>query len=157
MFRSLMPFARRDELASDPFMSLQREMNRLFDESFRGVPALTTNGGTSLSPSIDVKETDQAVEVSAELPGMDEKDVQVTFEDDVLTIKGEKKMEKEESKAGYYLSERSYGSFERSLRIPDVDGDKISAAFAKGVLTVTLPKLAETKSRTRKIAIQSAA
>ena len=156
MFRSLIPFSRRDLAASDPFTSFQREMNRLFDEAFRDVPVVK-NGKAFLSPSIDVKDTDKAVEVTAELPGIDEKDVQVTFENDVLTIKGEKKSEKEESKAGYQLSERSYGSFERALQVSDVDGDKIGATFSKGVLKVTLPKLPESKAKTKKIEIKSAA
>lgn len=134
MFRSLIPFGRDER---DPFASLQREMNRLFDEAFQGVPPVTANGKALLSPSVDVKETDKAVEVTAELPGIDEKDVQVTFADDVLTIKGEKKMEKEEAKEGYKISERSYGAFERAWAFADVDADKIAANFAKGVLKVT--------------------
>src|ERR1700758_4408673 len=108
MFRSLLPFARTDLARSDdPFASLQRQMNRLFDDAFTGyAPAPRGSTPAMLAPSIDVKETDKAIEVEAELPGVDEKDVQVTLEDNVLTIKGEKKAEKEESKKGYYMSER---------------------------------------------------
>lgn len=152
MFRSLMPFTRRGD---DPFLSLQREMNRLFDDTFRGVPAVAGNG-KALAPSMDVKETDKTVVVQAELPGVDQKDLDVTYVDGVLTIKGEKKAEKEESKAGYHLSERSYGSFFRSLAIDDVDAEKIDARFDKGVLTVTLPKVGPAEAKTKKIDVKAA-
>jgi len=156
MFRSLLPAARRGEMSFsfDPFADLQREMNRLFEETNRGV-APSGNGGASLTPSVDVKETDTAYEVNAELPGVDEKDVQVTFENGALSIRGEKKAEKEEKKEGYYLSERSYGSFSRLITFDDVDGDKIDARFAKGVLTITLPKLPPEKSKARKIEVKA--
>lgn len=154
MFRSLIPFTRRGD---DPFMSLQREMNRLFEDTFRGVPAVAgTGNGRALAPSMDVKETDKAVEVQAELPGVDQKDLDVSYADGVLTIKGEKRAEKEESKAGYHLSERSYGSFFRSLAIDDVDAEKIEARFDKGVLTVKLPKIAAAQAKARKIEIKAA-
>ena len=87
-------------------------------------------------PAVDIAETDKAYEITAELPGMDEKNIEVKFADGVLTIRGEKKDEKEEKKKDYYLSERSYGSFQRSFQVPDgVDTDKIEATFKKGVLT----------------------
>lgn len=152
MFRSLMPFTRR---ADESFLSLQREMNRLFDDAFRGVPAVAGNG-KALAPSMDVKETDRSIVVQAELPGVDQKDLDVSYADGVLTIKGEKKAEKEESKAGYHLTERSYGSFYRSLVIDDVDADKIEAHFDKGVLTVALPKLAAPQAKTKKIDVRAA-
>lgn len=155
MLRSLLP-SRRSPLASfdEPFVSLQREMNRLFEDAFRGYPA-AGNGHALITPSIEVKETDKAIEVAAELPGVDEKDVQVTFADGVLTIKGEKKSEKEETKAGYHVSERSYGAFLRSLDVAGgVDAEKISASCAKGVLKVVLPKLAEAQSKAKKIEIK---
>ena len=108
-----------------------------------------------LAPSVDVRETDNAVEVEAELPGVDEKDIQLTLEDDVLTIKGEKKLEKQETRRGYRVSERSYGSFYRSLPMPaGIDADKVNAVFAKGVLRITLPKPAEAQARTRKIEVK---
>lgn len=154
MFRVLMPFARRNE---DSFLSLQREMNRLFDDAFRGLQATAGNGNgkMALAPSIDVKETDKAFEVQAELPGVDQKDLDVTYADGVLTIRGEKKAEKEESKAGYHLTERRYGSFLRSLTIDDVDADKIEARFDKGVLTVKLPKLTAAQAKTKKIDVKA--
>lgn len=155
MFRSLMPFGQSG--LSDPFTSLQREINRLFEDTFRMAPAWTTSGKASLSPSVDVKETEKAVEITAELPGIDEKDVQVTFDNDVLILKGEKKTDITESKEGYRMSERSYGSFERAWQIPDVDGEKISATFAKGVLTISLPKRAGAKPAAKKIPVRAAA
>lgn len=158
MFRSLLPFGRSDVgRADDPFLALQRQMNRLFDETFTGLPAIRAGNGGALAPSIDVKETDKAIEVEAELPGVDEKDVQVTLEDNVLTIKGEKKAEKEESKKGYYMSERSYGSFLRSFELPTgVDSDKVNATFSKGVLKVTLPKPPAAQSNAKKIDVKPA-
>ncbi len=159
MFRSLLPFARTDLARSDdPFTSLQRQMNRLFDDAFTGyAPASRGAPGAMLAPSIDVKETDKGIEVEAELPGVDEKDVQVTFEENVLTIKGEKKAEKEENKKGYYMSERSYGSFMRSFELPPgIDAGKVSATFTKGVLKVTLPKPVAAEAKTKKIDIKAA-
>ena len=159
MFRSLLPFGRSDlARADDPFASLQRQMNRLFDDAFVGYAPLARAGsGATLAPSIDVKETDKAIEVEAELPGVDEKDVQVTLEDGVLTIKGEKKAEKEESKKGYYMSERSYGSFLRSFELPaGIEADKVNATFAKGVLKVTLPKPTGAQAKATKIEIKAA-
>lgn len=153
MFRSLMPLSRRSD---EPFMSLQREMNRLFDDALRGLPAIAGDGkAAALAPSMDVKETDKAIEVQTELPGVDQKDVDVTYANGVLTIKGEKKAEKEEKKAGYHLSERSYGSFYRAVQIDDVDADKIGAKFDKGVLTVTLPKLPAAQASAKKIEIKA--
>lgn len=150
MFRSLIPSSHR---AGEPFSSLQREINRLFEDTFSG--AVGSDGKPFVMPSIDVKETDKAVEVEAELPGVDEKDVQVTFEDGVLTIRGEKKTQKEESKDGYRISERSYGSFLRTLDLPSgIDAEKISANCAKGVLKITLPKLAEALKKAKKIEIK---
>lgn len=159
MFRSLLPSGRTDlSRTDDPFASFQRQMNRLFDDAFSGyLPIARAGNGAALSPSIDVKETDNAIEVEAELPGVDEKDVQVTLEDDVLTIKGEKKAEKEETKKGYYMSERSYGSFLRSFELPGgIDADKVKATFAKGVLKVTLPKPVGAQAKTKKIEIKAA-
>lgn len=155
MFRSLVPSTGRRE--ADPFTFLQREVNRLFESAFQDVPAAKNNGSVSLLPSVDVTESEKSYEINAELPGIDEKDVQVTYDNDVLTIKGEKKMEKEESKAGYKISERSYGSFERAWQVSDIDPDKIAANFSKGVLKVTLPKNSDAKSKARKIEIKSAA
>ncbi len=160
MFRSLLPLGRSDVARfDDPFVALQRQMNRLFDDAFNGTaPAVRGNGnGAALSPSIDIRETEKAIEVEAELPGVDEKDVQVTLENDVLTIKGEKKAEKEESRKGYYMSERSYGSFMRSFELPTgIEADKVNATFAKGVLKITLPKPVGAQSKAKKIEVKTA-
>ena len=110
--------------------------------------------GGMIAPSIDVHENEKELVIAAELPGMEEKDVQLSFRDGVLTIKGEKKSERDETKDDVHISERSYGSFQRSFRVPDtVEVDKATADFEKGVLKVTLPKVAEAVSREKKIPI----
>jgi HSP20 family protein len=151
-----------------PFESLRREMDRLFDDfqlgSWRspfGRSLLDTEpfgrGEAALirAPAVDVDEHDKAYEITAELPGMDESNIDVKFSDGVLSIRGEKREEKEEKKKDRYLSERRYGSFQRSFRVPDsVDADKIEANFKNGVLTVTLPKMPEAVKAEKKIAIK---
>jgi HSP20 family protein len=124
---------------------------RLFD--YESLPRSAQNT-SALTPRIDVSETEQAIELKAELPGMEEKDVDLLVQDHVLTIRGEKKFEKEEKQKSYHIVERQYGSFQRSFELPDiVDEAKIAAKFDKGVLHVTLPKSAKAKETTRKIAI----
>jgi len=153
-----------------PFGSLRREIDRLFDEfndgfwrsPFRGflfdvTPFRRASADVTALPAVDVSETDKAYEITAELPGMDEKNVEVKVANGILTIRGEKQDEKEEKQKDYYRRERSFGSFERSFQVPnDVDGDKIEASFKKGVLSVTLPKSAEAEKAARKIAIKAA-
>jgi HSP20 family protein len=157
MMRDLIPWGRgrsvepyREE--GSPLLSLHREMNRLFDEAFRGFgsPSLFGRGGGW--PSLELAETDKAVTVSAEIPGLDEKDVEVTFSDGVLTLRGEKKSEVEDKQR--HFSERSYGRFERQVAVGrEIDEDKIEASFKNGVLTITLPKTERAQSRARRIAI----
>ena len=109
------------------------------------------------APAVDIAEKDKEYEITAELPGMDEKNIDVKFADGILTIKGEKTEEKEEKKKGYYLSERRFGSFQRSFQVPaGVDADKIDASFKNGVLTVILPKSAQAQKSEKKIAIKKA-
>lgn len=136
-----------------PFLSLHREMNRLFDvfhDKFSGSMPVGSQHGPMM-PSIDVSETDQEMRISADLPGVSEDDIGVSLFDDILTIRGEKKLDE---KANYHVVERSYGVFLRSLRLPySVDTDKIRADFANGVLTVTLPKCKD-KEISRKIPVQ---
>lgn len=153
MNRSLIPHPFRGaNWLESSFSNIQKEMNRLFDENLPG--SLHRTGG--VIPSMEVHETDTAFEVTAELPGVDEKDVQVSFEDGVLTIRGEKKAEHEEKKDGYRVSERNYGSFLRQTSMAGpVDDEKLAATFAKGVLKVTLPKLPEARSKAKKIAIKT--
>ena len=105
-------------------------------------------------PPVDIVEKDNVYEISVELPGMDEKNVEVKYSDGTLTIKGENEEVKEEKKRDYHLSERRYGSFQRSFSVPDsIDADKIEANFKKGVLTLTLPKSAEVQKKEKKIAV----
>ncbi|MBX3028278.1 Hsp20/alpha crystallin family protein [bacterium] len=152
--KSTVPVPRSAALrARDPFAALRREMNELFEGFF---PSSGDNGGVGeFMPRIDVKETDGEVRVSAELPGIDEKEVEISVDGDLLTIKGEKKEEKEEKGEEYYRLERSYGSFRRSVTLPcPVDVDKATASAAKGVFTVVLPKSAAAKKKT--IAVKAA-
>ena len=112
--------------------------------------------GGELTPVVDVSETDKSYEISVELPGLDDKDVELTLRDDLLTISGEKKTEREEKKKGYHLSERSYGSFQRSFRLPDdVQAEKIKAEMQKGVMSISLPRSPSAKPKQRKIAISA--
>jgi HSP20 family protein len=146
----------------DVWRSLRSEMDRLFDtftNRFGVTPFLSTRFGTwsgVLSPPVDITEDDGVFKVSAEVPGMTEKEIQVSLSGDTLTIKGEKLQEREEKGENRYLSERSYGEFQRAFSLPaDVDREKIEAAFANGVLTVTLPKTA--KATPKKIEVKAAA
>jgi HSP20 family protein len=137
----------------DPFAAFHRDIDRMLDDFTRGwgAPAPAVRAAM-LAPAVDVSETDDAIEVSAELPGIEEKDLEVEVTGNTLTIKGEKKEEKEEKKKSYHLVERSYGSFQRTLPIPfEVDPGKVKASFDKGVLKVTLPKPAAAKETVKKI------
>lgn len=155
--RSLIPFSFGNDVARsdrDPFAAMQREINRMFGEFGRNLPAQFAD--RDVSPRIDVAETDSAVEVTAELPGIDEKDVEVVLRDDLLTIKGEKKSEREEKKKDYHLVERSFGSFSRTIQLPfDADSETVKANFAKGVLRVSIAKPAQVKEKTVKIPVRS--
>jgi HSP20 family protein len=146
-----------------PFESLRREVDRLFEDFDRGswrVPARALSEMESFwrratGPAVDIVEREKDYLVTAELPGLSEKDVELKLANDTLTIKGEKKEEKEEKRKGYYQSERRYGSFERSFRVPEgVDQDKIDASFNKGVLMVTMPKKPEAMKAARSIDIK---
>jgi HSP20 family protein len=113
--------------------------------------------GWELAPAIDLVEKDDSYDMSAELPGIDEKNIEIKLANHTLTIKGEKSDEKEEKRKDYYLSERRFGSFQRSFQLPEgVDTNKIEATFAKGVLKVTLPKSAEAKNAEKTIAVKAA-
>ena len=151
--RSAVPGAfRGDEV--NPFLTLHREMNRLFDDMVgrfgTGMPSLL--GRMTAWPSVEAVDTDKEVRISAELPGMDEKDVEVLIDEDVLTIRGEKKAETEDKDRRF--SERYYGRFERVIPLPfAVEEDKVEASFNNGVLTVTLPKSARVQEKGKRIAI----
>ena len=156
--KNLIPWTRRDtemagrEGVEHPVLAMQRELNRMFD-GFRD----RFNGQDGAFPRTDVAETDREVEVSIELPGIDEKDVDVAIANDVLTIRGEKKDSREEKRKGFYLAERSYGAFHRAIPLPlGVDSDKAKAEFKKGILTISLPKTPEAQARVTKINVQAA-
>jgi HSP20 family protein len=155
--------------ARHPFETLRGEIDRVFEDFGRGFGFPFGRTGLALEPfwrseasfgpavpAVDVVEKDKSYEVSAELPGLGEKDVEVKLADNVLTISGEKKEEKEEKAKDYYRSERRYGSFQRAFEVPPgVDQGKIEASFEKGVLKITLPKSAEAQSKEKKIPIAS--
>ena len=143
----------------DPFTAMRSEMDRVFD-SFLGrrwanPPAVFTGeSGGFAAPSIDVRESETEIVVEAEVPGMSEADIDVTLSNGLLTIKGEKKSEREEKKDDYHLTERSYGKFQRSFRVPDtVDEDNINAKLDQGVLHVTLAKRPDAVKADKKIPI----
>jgi HSP20 family protein len=160
--RDLVPWSRRGSVPArrsedNPFMTLHREMNRLFDDVFRGfnlAPFGSERVFDRLTrdwPSLEVSETDKEIKISAELPGLEDKDVKVQLANGVLAISGEKKTETEDKDR--LFSERYYGRFERRIPIEDVDEDKISASFKNGVLTVTLPKAPQAQSKVKRIAV----
>lgn len=151
-----------------PLENLRRQVDRLFEDFDRGWHLPFSRSGfetepfwrreLSLSgmPAVDIIEKDDAYEITAELPGMDEKNVQVKLSNGTLTITGEKKDEREEKRKDYYLSERHYGSFQRSFGLPDgVDPEKIEAHFSKGVLTLHLPKKPEAQQAEKTIDIKT--
>src|SRR5512146_1585814 len=146
----------------EPWRSFRREMDRLFDRFSTGfgLPSFEPfwNAEADLpAPAVDVVEDDQTYTVTVELPGLEDKDINVTVSGGMLVIKGEKKQEKEEKNKNYYLSERSYGSFQRSFPVPEtVDQDKIAATFTKGVLTIALPKNVEAQKPEKKINVKAA-
>jgi len=142
----------------DVWKSFRSEMDRLFDRF--GMPSFPSLfeprlGGVNV-PAVEISEDDKTYKVVAELPGMDEKDVEVTVDDDMLTIHGEKRHEKEEKGKNTYVSERAYGAFERAFTLPGaVDRDKVAADFSKGILTVTLPKSAAAQKNHKKVEIKA--
>ena len=150
-----------------PLMSLRDEVDRMFDNFMTrswgnrfdfGPFKQWQSSSFALSPVVDISETDDGYEISAELPGLESSDIEITLNDTVLTIKGEKREEREERKKDYYVSERSYGTFQRTFTLPDdADVDKIDTGFSKGVLTIQAPKSADAKAKTRKIEVKSAA
>lgn len=149
MVKPLIPIGRDSSLArieANPLTMLQQEMDRLFDgfsKSFTGLSSRT------LMPSMDLAETDEEIELTAELPGMEEKDVQLNVVDNHLTIRGEKENQREEKEKDYHLVERNYGSFVRTVELPPgVNLDSIKAVMSKGVLKVTVPKPPPAQAKT---------
>ena len=161
-FRDLIPWSRNHDMVQrreeqNPFLTLHREMNRLFDDVLSGfglmsrTPALME--GRFAWPHVELSETEKALKVTAELPGMEENDVQVELANGTLVIRGEKKVESEGD--GKLFSECYYGSFERQIPLDGVQEDKAEASFKNGVLTVTLPKSEDARQSVRRITINS--
>ena len=155
-FRALAPWRRRDELAE-----FQRSVNRMMRDFFEEEPGIQSPlefgevGLAEFAPRMELQEYDDRIVLSAELPGLSEKDVEVSMDKESLTVKGEKKVEKETKAVGRSFSERRYGTFERTIRLPvSVDKDKISAKFEHGVLTVEVPKNPEARREVKKIPIK---
>jgi HSP20 family protein len=158
--RDLIPWNRGRDVSvhrgeeANPFFTLHREMNRLFDDVFRGFDLAPLSTGRFFDrgwPRLEVSESDKDIKVTAELPGLEEKDVQVELTNGVLAIRGEKKTEAEDKDR--LFSERYYGHFERRIPVDDVEEDKVGASFKNGVLTVTLPKSTKAQQKVKRIAI----
>jgi HSP20 family protein len=143
---------------ANPFLTLHREMNRMFDDVFRGFELAPFASGRAFDglswPQIDVDENDKELRVTAELPGLEEKDVSVEMANGVLSISGEKKSETEDKDRRF--GERYYGRFERRIALEDVDESKAQASFKNGILTITIPKSGEAKQNVRRIPINQA-
>lgn len=160
--RDLIPWSRQSSTSPavfrheqrNPFVSLRQDIDRLFDDVFRGSTQPFAGGGNmAVWPSLDVSETDQEIRITAEVPGMSDKDIELLVEDGVLTLRGEKKSEMADKERGY--SERFYGRFERRIALPSgVDQDAAKAAFKDGVLTIAMPKTADAE-RGRRIPINA--
>lgn len=148
----------------NPIVGLRDEIDQVFSNFMRGWPRMDWMAdfepfrlsGAAQAPSVDVSETDRSYEIKAELPGVDGKDIELTLKDNVLSLKAEKKSERDEKGKDYHLSERRYGVFQRAFQLPDnVDADTISTAFSKGVLTITLPKTEKVSPSTRRIEVKT--
>jgi HSP20 family protein len=159
MLRDLIPWRGNNDRAPtllregerDPFLALHREVNRLFDDAFRSFDMpfgrLSANW-----PNVEISDDDKEIRVIAEVPGMEEKDIEVLLDSGTLTLRGEKKAESEDKE--HRFSERFYGHFERRIPLDyEIEEDKVSASFKNGVLTVTLPKTAQAQSKMKRIAI----
>lgn len=162
--RELLTFSRplNVQRGGNPIVTFQDEVNKLFSDFFgeSSLPAWHTPAeyNTALNPAIDVSETDKEYKITAELPGLDVKDVQITAAEGYVTIRGEKKEETREEKEGYFRRERSYGSFQRVIALPDTANmDKAEAKMDKGVLVVSIAKKAAANPKERKIEVKQAA
>jgi HSP20 family protein len=159
-----MPFSRNQSMArwseeNDPFLAMRREMNRLFDDVFGGFGLPSAFGPVlrqmPAAPKIDVSETDNEIQITAEMPGIDQNDVEVLLEDDRLIIRGEKKEEREDKDRNYHVRERVQGAFSRTLPLPFApDPNQVKAEFRNGVMTITIPKPQEVKQKQHRIEVQ---
>jgi HSP20 family protein len=166
--RSLLPFSRNMPMSrsgedTDPFLTLRREMNRLFDDAFGGFGLPSLFGpvlGPVLrhmpaTPKVDVSETESELRITAEMPGIDENNVEVSLDDDRLIIRGEKKEEREDKDRNYHVRERVEGIFSRTLPLPfSPEPSQVKADFKNGVLTITLPKPKEVREKQHRIEVQ---
>lgn len=157
--KDLLPWKREERRVAtrrvaDPFEAFHQEINRLA-ESFFGDGPLAAFGESRLTPRVDVAERDSEIVVTAELPGVDEKDLELTIQNDVLTLSGEKRAERESRNGDFYRVERNYGSFHRQILLPtEVREEDVRATFKNGVLTVRLPR-ARVQETQKRIPIQS--
>jgi HSP20 family protein len=150
--RFLAPFGGRSPSGRDPFMSLHREMNRLFDDVFRSMGEDERGGGIT-SPQLDVHESEQELCITADLPGVAEADIDLQLDGDMLIIRAEKRQQQEREKSGYRLIERSSGAFQRGLRLPfEANPESVKAEYENGVLTIHVPKQAQ-QERSRRIPV----
>jgi HSP20 family protein len=156
MARQFLPDVFGRGSGTDMFSNLQREIDRVFQDFGRGgMPSLGEFGRNAMAMKVNVAEHDGALEVTAEMPGCAPEDIDVQLKDGILTIKGEKKVEKDDKQKDYHVMERSYGMFERSFSLPaEIDAAKVDAHFDNGVLKVTLPKLPAEQARAQKIAVK---
>ncbi|MCE1251969.1 MAG: Hsp20/alpha crystallin family protein [Anaerolineae bacterium] len=161
----LIPWKRSEKLPvrrqeADSFLQLRDEMDRMFESFFEPPWSLRPfepfeSNFSGFMPSLDVNETDKDINVTIELPGLEDKDIQLSLENNVLTVSGEKKFEKQEKKNNFHRLERSYGSFSRQVALPcDVDEDRVSAVFKNGILNISLPKLQANSSQNKRIVVK---
>jgi len=166
--KDLIPWKREDDsievhrgTEKDALLDLRNQVNRIFDDFFENPFSMSSffdesRWEKSFSPSLDISETDDTLILTAEIPGLDAEDIHITIDHHLLTISGEKKSEKEEKGKQYYRMERSYGSFKRSVQLPDyVDEEKIDANFKNGVLDMKLPKIAEKVPKSKRIPVKT--
>lgn len=162
--KGLLPIRRETRSEPHPLQPLQREIDRIFEDAFRNFPSLPFGfnrdfpslvPGAWLKPTMDIAAGEKEYTVTVELPGVEEKEIQVEIVGDALRIHGEKKQEKEEKEKDFYRVERSYGSFQRILNLPDdADRDAISATFKQGVMKIVIPRKSTPKAETKKIAVK---
>jgi HSP20 family protein len=163
-FRSLVPWREKAQAPAmredffDPFLTFRREVDRMFDDFFTGFRDLRSLAPLSqpITPVVDINENDKEIVVTAELPGLDEKDFEVTMSGDILTIQGEKKAEREQKNGNGYYMERRFGSFSRSVRLPyEVKDENIEARYEKGILTIRIPKPENIQKAVRHIEVKA--
>jgi HSP20 family protein len=148
----------RDLMSGNPFMELQQQMNQVFDRFFN-TNSLSPfkNRFEEKFPKVDIREKEKEIVVAAELPGMEQKDLDISISHDILTIKGEKKQEQEQKEDNYYRIERTYGAFHRDIPLPaEVETENINAVFINGVLSIHIPKKPEAQRKSKRIEIKTA-